>query len=133
MGFADRISLEFIEAYEQLNGGEYDALLEWAVRNLADLWTRNVMGEPLFLSEYGSKRRAAMGGHSIGAELRRYAGQQLLGIVECPGCLEVVFSEATDRGNLLSVDSIGRYSHGSVADPETYVREADTWRQSEAA
>lgn len=128
-----RIAVAFVEAYEQLEPAEYDRLLEWAVRNLAEVWARNVIGEPLALSEWGRKRRARMSGHHIAAELRRYTGQRLLGVVECPGCVEFVFSEAPDGPNLLSIDSRGRYSHGSVSDPEDYAHEAEAWRQSEAA
>lgn len=69
----------------------------------------------------------------IGEALRQYAGERLLGVVTCEGALEVVFAESSARPNLLSLCDDGQILHGSVADPEQYVCDAEAWRQSEAA
>jgi hypothetical protein len=74
-----------------------------------------------------------MSGQVPAAELCGYAGKRFLGVVDCSGCTEIVFSEACGLPNLLSIYADGRHSHGHVAVPEEYVREADAWRQSEAA
>lgn len=55
----------------------------------------------------------------------RYRGQRFLGVVDGCGCVEVVFSERTDRGNLCTLrlrdDARLEVQHGYVRDPVAYV------------
>jgi hypothetical protein len=65
--------------------------------------------------------------HELVEMLRRYSGQRFLGAVDCGDCMELVFSRAADRGNLLCLYESGRHSDGSVTDPEGYVGGAPDW------
>jgi hypothetical protein len=54
--------------------------------------------------------------------LERYEGLRFLGVVDGHGCVEFVFSDDGERGNLLTWwPGRRRVAHGGVANPGRYV------------
>lgn len=58
---------------------------------------------------------------------RELEGRRLLGVVDCDGCVELVFDDSRPGGNLVSIFTdygrhTGRVALGGVADPAEYAR-----------
>jgi len=66
--------------------------------------------------------------------LRAVEGRTLLGVLDCGDCLELVFSEAGHRPNLITFWMDGRHrglvSLGGVAAAKEYAREARRFEEA---
>jgi hypothetical protein len=69
--------------------------------------------------------------------LRQVAGRRFLGVVECIGCIELVFDADAPGGNLVSVFTeglrAGQAALGGVTDPHEYVLAYRALRRLEAS
>lgn len=66
---------------------------------------------------------------------RELEGRRFLGVVDCDGCVELVFDDSRPGGNLVSIYTdngrhTGRVALGGVADPTDYVRDFREWERA---
>ena len=69
--------------------------------------------------------------------LGRLSGRRLLGVVDCGDCIEVVFDDAPQAGNLVTLytnsgSRTGLVAFGFVSDPDAYVADWHRWLEEAA-